>query len=291
MRCCQDGCTRGRTALKLLICLAALCWAPVALGEVELKFGVYASDKPTVVVKKFHPVILALEGILSERLGQQVSVKLQVASSYQKGIEAAASGEVDIARVGPASYVEIKRRNPLVRILAMESKRGGKTFNGVICVAEHSPIHDVQALKGKTFAFGNANSTIGRYLAQQYLADHGVLAGHLSHYEYLGRHDTVGHAVGAGQFDAGALKEGTFKRLAKQGVPIRRIAQFPNVTKPWIARSGLDDDLFRGLRESLLSLDEPNALKALKKDGFLPGDDADYAAIRHAIESNERFFQ
>ena len=92
MRCCQDGCTRGRTALKLLTCLVALCWAPVSLADVELKFGVYASDKPTVVVKKFHPMLSALEGMLSERLGQQVSIKLQVASSYQIGIEAAASG-------------------------------------------------------------------------------------------------------------------------------------------------------------------------------------------------------
>lgn len=124
-----------------------------------------------------------------------------------------------------------------------------------------------------------------------YLAQHGVLASDLEHYDYLGRHDKVGHRVGAGQFDAGALKEGTFKRLVKQGVPIPTIAQFPNVTKPWIARFGLDDALFQALRQSLLSLDDSKALRALRKDGFLPGDDADYAGIRLAIEGNGRFFQ
>ncbi len=291
MHYCQAGRMRCRIVRNLLICLMTLCWAPVSLGDVELRFGVYATDKPTVVVKKFGPMVAELQRLLTKRSSRQVRIKLEVASTYEKGIQAAASGEVDIARVGPASYVEIKRRAPGIRVIAMESARGGKQFNGVICVAEHSPIQDVAGLKGKTFAFGDANSTIGRYLAQQYLAEHGVLAADLAHYKYLGRHDLVGHAVGGAQFDAGALKEGTFRRLVKQGVPIRKIAEFPNVTKPWIARAGLDEDLVLAIRESLLSLDDPRALKALKKDGFLPGDDADYQRIRAAVENNGRFFR
>ncbi len=291
MQYCRRGHVGCRIVRNLLIFIITLCWVPVSLGEVDLRFGVYAADKPTVVVKKFGPMVAELQRRLTENLGREVLIKLEVASTYEKGIQAAASGEVDIARVGPASYVEIKRRAPGIRIIAMESAGGGKQFNGVICVAEQSPIQDVAELKGRTFAFGDANSTIGRYLAQQYLAEHGVLAADLKHYKYLGRHDLVGHAVGSGQFDAGALKEGTFRRLVKQGVPIRNIAEFPNVTKPWIARSGLDDGLVRAIRESLLSLDDPRALKALKKDGFLPGDDADYKPIRAAVENNGRFFR
>ncbi len=291
MQYCLRGRVGCRTVRNLLISLLTLCSAPVSSGAAELKFGVYAADKPTVVVKKFRPMVAELQRTLTGNLGREVTIKLEVASTYEKGIQAVASGEVDIARVGPASYVEIKRRSPGVTVLAMESAGGGKQFNGVICVAEHSPIQDVTELKGKTFAFGDANSTIGRYLAQQYLVDHGLMAANLGHYEYLGRHDKVGHAVGTGQFDAGALKEGTFKRLVKQGVPIRKIAEFPNVTKPWIARSGLEAGLVQVIRESLLSLDDPGALKALKKDGFLPGDDSDYARIRSAVENNGRFFR
>ena len=47
----------------------------------------------------------------------------------------------------------------------------------------------------KSFAFGNELSTIGRYLAQQYLMQHGIHEKDLSHYKYLGRHDRVGTAV------------------------------------------------------------------------------------------------
>ncbi len=266
-------------------------WAPAPLADFQLSFGVYATDKPTVVVKKFKPMVRALERALTKNLGQPVDVKMQVASTYEKGIEAIAWGRVDFARLGPASYVQVKHKAPGVQILAIESIKGKKEFKGVICASQAAPVQKVFDLKGKRFAFGDPNSTIGRYLAQQHLMGQGVRAGDLAHYEYLGRHDRVGHAVGAGQFDAGALKESTYKRLVKQGVPLRLIAEFPNVTKPWISRSDLDERVVGALRESLLTIREPRALKALKKDGFLPGHDSDYALVRTAINNNTLFFQ
>ena len=36
---------------------------------------------------------------------------------------------------------------------------------------------------------------------------------------------------------------------------------------------------------------DPEALRVLKKDGFLPGDDADFDVIRSAIEDNDLFFR
>jgi phosphonate transport system substrate-binding protein len=94
-----------------------------------------------------------------------------------------------------------------------------------------------------------------------------------------------------GKFDAGALKESTFKRLVKKGEPLRSIASFPNVTKPWVASSGLEPEIRQALRRTLLDLKDPNVLKALKKDGFLPGSDEDYAMIRGAIQNSKKFFQ
>ena len=35
---------------------------------------------------------------------------------------------------------------------------------------------------------------------------------------------------------------------------------------------------------------DKKALKALKKDGFVPGSDEDYAIIREAINKNHQFF-
>ena len=96
-------------------------------------------------------------------------------------------------------------------------------------------------------------------------------------------------AVGRKKYAAGALKEGTFKKLVAAGEPIRAIASFPNVTKPWIAKAGMEPRLFEAIHQTLLALEDDGALKALKKDGFLSGDDSDYDSIREAIEASRSF--
>lgn len=273
--------------LFILVYLAS----SVALAEVSLNFGVYASDKPTTMVKKFKPILNDLEEIMSRELDEPVSIRMQISSSYENGIQAIASGKVDFARLGPASYVEVVKLDPAVRLLAMESKEGSKRFNGVICASGLNQIQSVNDLKGKRFAFGDEKSTIGRYLSQQYLLQHGIKAADLGSYEYLGRHDRVGYAVAAGEFDAGALKESTFKKLLKKGVVLRPIATFQNVTKPWVARSGLRERVFSVLRLALLEYNNPGGLKALGKDGFVAGSHEDYIPIITAVRNNPEFFE
>jgi len=262
-----------------------------ANADIQLKFGVYTSDKPSEMVKSFRPMLNAIESGLANRLGEPVKIRMQVAKSYEKGVNELATGAVDFARFGPASYITAKESNPGIRILAIESKKGRKEFNGVICVADNSPLQGMEDLKGKRFAFGNEHSTIGRYLSQLYMQEHGIRVGDLAAYEYLGRHDAVGAAVAAGQFDAGALKESTYKKMVDKGLSLRAIATFKNITKPWIARSGMPDRIYESLQVVLLEMDDPDAFGALKKDGFLAGTDADYATIRTAMQQNQKFFE
>ncbi len=274
-----------------LICTFVLAAIPAASSAIEnLSFGVYTSNKPTAMVKQFRPVLNAIEAHMSKTLGEEVRIRIQVAQNYKQGVEHLTSGKVDFSRFGPASYVEAKKANSNLVIIALESKDGEKTADGVICVREDSPIMDISDLKGKSFAFGDEQSTIGRYLSQQYLAKHGIFAADLSRFDYLGRHDKVGTDVGAGNYDAGALNESTFKKLVAKGEPIRVIAKFPNVAKPWIARSGLPEKIMDAVRLALLEMDDPVALKSLKRDGFLPGTDRDYAVIRESIDNNHVFF-
>ncbi len=255
----------------------------------QLRFGVYTSDSATEMVQKFRPVLSVLDKTISARLGKSVETTLVVASTYERGVEDLVTGRVDFARTGPASYVMAKEMNDRIEIIAIESKKGSKVFLGVICVHEESAIKNVGELKGESFAFGDARSTIGRFLAQEMLVEHGIRAADLASFDYLGRHDKVGMAVGRKRYTAGALKEGTFKKLVSAGEPIRVLASFPNVTKPWIARSSLAPEVFDAIQQALLGMNDAKALKALKKDGFLPGDDSDYAPIREAIDASRSF--
>lgn len=273
--------------------LLTLAVSNSALAEeaIRLNFGVYSSNKPSAMVKIFKPTLKELESRMSVKLGREVDIRMQIAKDYDQGISHLTSGKVDFSRFGPASYLEAKRMNKDIKIAAMESANSSKVFYGVIAVRNDSDIKQPAQLRNRSFAFGDEGSTIGRFLSQRFLYEHDILADDLSSYEYLGRHDKVGTAVGAGDFDAGALNESTFKKLVEKGEPIRELVRFPNVTKPWIARSGLDPVVFNALKESLLELKNKDALKGLKTDGFLEGSDSDYSQIRAAMENNFQFFE
>ena len=184
-----------QVAPLMLIALAA-CRSSFA--EVNLTFGVYASDKPTQMIQSFRPLLNDLEVLVSNKLGERVAIKIQISKTYEEGIDELVNGKVDFARFGPASYVAAKQRNDNIRLIAIESHKGKKAFNGVICVKSGSKIKSVKDLAGKTFAFGDKTSTIGRYLSQKHLAANGITAKSLKSYEYLDRHDKVATAVAAG---------------------------------------------------------------------------------------------
>ncbi|MCP3943734.1 MAG: phosphate/phosphite/phosphonate ABC transporter substrate-binding protein [Desulfobacteraceae bacterium] len=263
----------------------------ISHAGVELTFGLYTSDQPTALKKMFAPILKNLEEKMNVKLGEQVKIKIVHSRTYEQGINKLVDGKVDFVRFGPASYIEAKQKNPGIQILAVEANKGKKVFNGVICVAQTSTIQSVADLKGKSFGFGDKRSTIGRYLSQQYLVQNGIKASDLSNYEYLKNHKAVAIAVARGKFDAGALKENTYLKIKKTGAAIRSIASFPNMTKPWIARSGLPDKIRTALKESLLEIKDPEVLKKLKKSGFLPGNDDDFKVIRYSIKNNDLFFK
>jgi len=252
-----------------------------------ITFGVYTSDKPTAMYQKFKSIIDYLQDRITQN-GSNATVKLRIFPSYTAAVDALVEGNVDFMRFGPASYIMAKDRDENIRLLAMEHKKNKKRFYGVFIVAKNSPINTIKELKGKSFAFGNKNSTIGRYLSQAELVKAGLRSADLTKYDYLGRHDKVALAVAVGNYDAGVVKENTFKKYA-ESKNLKKIAQFPNVTKPWAVRSGFDDNLFAILQQGLLELKDKKTLKALKQDGFLVAEDSDYDFVRKGMRLSEEF--
>ena len=56
-----------------------------------------------------------------------------------------------------------------------------------------------------------------------------------------------------------------------------------------MARSGLGHTLHKTLAVSLISLDDPVALKSLKATSLVPSRDQDYAVIRESMKAAEKF--
>ncbi len=270
------------------VALSCIFQSP-AIAQINLTFGTYAADKPTETVRKFIPFLDYLAKEMSLALGEPVTIKIRIASQYSYGISDLTEGRVDFARFGPASYVTAKEQNPDIQIIAMETKNGKKTFKGIIAVNSESNINTLPDLKGYSFAFGDKLSTIGRYLAQAQLLEAGISGEDLESFAYLGRHDKVGAAIGNKDYDAGALKESTYKKMRARNTPIKAIFSFDNVTKPWIARAGLTPRIYAALNTTMLKASDQGALKNISKSGFLSGEDSDFDIIRSAMTRSEQF--
>lgn len=272
--------------VMLIISIAVLFLT--AKETLHLTFGVYQSDKATIMYRKFTPVLEYLQDDLEKRLENPVSIQLRIFKDYEEANDAITAGEVDFVRFGPASYIIAKKRNSRVKLLVMEERKGKKRFNGVVIVQSESPYKKLQDLKGSDFAFGASKSTIGRYLIQAELVKVGVYDKDFNSYNYLGRHDKVYKSVEIGDYQAGSVKETTYKRYNKEN-SMRVLFSFENVTKPWIARAGLDAKSFKAIQETLLSLEDPTILKELKVTGFLPTSDEEYEYVRESMELVSQF--
>ncbi len=264
--------------------------AATAQELLQLNFGVFSDNRPSAMVTLFKPTLAAIEAGMAQHLQRPVEIRLQIAGELDASIASLANGLFDFSRLQPAAYVDARRANQGIQLLAIEQVDEDDPYLGIIAVQAISTTRSVQELKGKSFAFGDEGSTIGRYLSQQYLQQQGVLAADLARYEYLGRNDRVGTAVAAGDYDAGALDGDTFRSLVNAGEPLRELARFTNVTQPWVARSDLPADITDALQETLLGLDDAELLKTLNISGFAPADDERYQSTRRAMEDNYRFF-
>ncbi len=274
-----------RTLLLLLLCCSAHATQDKPL---RLNFGVYPSDRATVMYRKFSPILDAIRVPLETQLKQEVDIHLTIFEDYESGIKALANGEIDFVRFGPSSYILAEQLNPDIQLLAMELRKGLKRFNGLIIAHKDANIKDIVDLEGKTFAFGNKNSTVGRFLAQALMADQGVTAESFSSFDFLGRHDLVAKAVITRTHDAGALKDSTYKKLCDPE-EIIVVRAFANVTKPWIARSGLSKEICDAITASLLLLQDNTVIGELGCSGFSKATQKDYDLVREGMKNSEAF--
>jgi len=261
---------------------------PVETPSLSLNFGVYQSEKATQMYRSFTPILDSLTASMEATLHRPVDIKLVIFKDYLDGITSLADGGVDFVRFGPASYVTAKVKQSGVQLIAMETEGGDKRFKGVVIVRKDSPIQTLQDLRGKKFAFGDPNSTIGRYLVQAELVNAGIYKSDLADSKYLGRHDIVVSAVEIGDFDAGSVMKSAFDKANAKGT-LRVLATFDNVTKPWVARKGLDKATIEAIQSGLYSIQDPAILKELKISGFVPTSEDEYKLVRDGMQLAERF--
>lgn len=255
-------------------------WAQAAMS---LRIGLLPSDSALEVLRESE----TLKADLEQRLGMQVEVV--VGTDYAATVEALRFGRIDVAFLGPVSYVLGSERADF-EAFAMPTHEHGATFNALVIAPTSKPVRSLSDLRGVDIAFGDVASTSGHWVPRFMLQSAGLTAGDDYQARFLGSHDAVALAVARGMVAAGVLSRPILERLIADGRisegAVVVIAESPPIPEyAWTFGPGLDADLREEIREAFLAIDDPAILSVFDAEGFVPASDGDYDVVRQWMES------
>ncbi|MFZ4287212.1 phosphonate ABC transporter substrate-binding protein [Variovorax sp. HJSM1_2] len=227
--------------------------------------------------------------MLSSALG--MSVKPFVAADYNGAIEALRSKRLDVAYLGPFSYVLGASIADIEAFAVAETKKAGRSFYySQIMAHKDSGIKTVADLKGKTFAFVDPTSTSGHLFPKAGLIKAGFNPDKdFGRVIFSGSHDSSAIAVQNKKVDAAAIADRILdaaiaKGLAKREDLVQVWRSDPIPESPTVWRRDLPADLKTRIQAAFLQVkDIPWSDQGLL-NGFHPTNDAAYNIIRETAK-------
>ncbi len=243
--------------------------------------GVIPRDNPRILYEKYQPLLDYLS------VKTPYAYELVLKKNYEETVTALATGETDIALLGPLTYLEAHARYGVLCILKPRGADGTSRYKSVVIRKAGNPRKPLSDLKGKTIAFAASKSTSGNLIPRYLLATSGIHLNDLKGYANFDYHDSVVKAVLKGQYDAGAVQDSVARKYAKLG--IETVAESRDIpTGPLVAGPGIPYLVMENIRKALLALTPSDdrgktILGRLDEDlrqGFTEASDGDYAGIR-----------
>ena len=227
----------------------------------------------------------AMMDMLSKALG--MPVKPFVAADYNGVIEALRSKRLDVAYLGPFSYVLGATVADIEAFAVAETKKAGRTsYHSQVIAHKDSGIKTVADLKGKNFAFVDPSSTSGHLFPKAGLMKAGLNTDKdLGRVIFSGSHDSNAIAVQNKKVDAAAIADRILDAAIAKGLAKREDLTIvwrsdPIPESPTVWRKDLSPDLKKRIQAAFLQVkDIPWSDQGLL-NGFHPTNDAAYDVIR-----------
>jgi phosphonate transport system substrate-binding protein len=237
--------------------------------------------------------MLAQSKDILDALEKSMGMKVQgfVATDYNGVIEALRAKHLDIAYLGPFSYVLATTVTPVEAFVIAETAKAGRTYyHSQIITLKTSVIKTLDDLKGRNFAFVDPASTSGYAFPLAGLLKAGIEPKRdFKNVIFTGAHDANAVAVANGKVDAAtiadrildaAIAKGHIK--ADQIQVVWRSAPIPE--SPMVWRKDLPDDLKAKIKAGFLSIKDLNWSDQGKLNGFRETSDAAYDVVRETAK-------
>lgn len=286
--------------MRSVKCLIALLVALLLTPVVQAAQCTQQSLRIAVIPKKSMEELLQEQRPLIERLSKATGIAVEIvpSSSYESVVDAIVSGGVDIAWLGPASYMLAYQRDPRIEPFASLTiahgyfTPAGHHYQALLLAG--SKIPDIEALRGKRVVLTDPASTSGNIVPN---AEFSAVVGQpLSQFfgavAYSGSHDKSLDALLAGKADAvfvssvradeylnrGLIGRDTFKVLWRSE---------PIYYDPFVFSGTLCGALKERIRNAMLNDQQGLAqfLDSQEASGIVPVSHAEYAPLLRMMEA------
>ena len=163
-------------------------------------------------LKRFQP----LADYLSKHLG--VAVSLSAPRTSKEQISRIANNVDDLAYLSPLAYAMLGESRSKFTLLAREARHGVPFIFSHIVVRKDSRLVTLNQLSKTKFAFESPDSTMGYMVPRFVLLRAGIGLGDLSSHAFLGSSRNIALGILMGDFQAGAIREWTYKAYQNRGL-------------------------------------------------------------------------
>ena len=195
------------TALAMLLATATYAQAQKPL---EFGVGLFQPDK-----EKNDATYKPLADYLARQLGRPV--KLRTVDSWEGLAKSLASGETDMALMGPWGYV-LANHQAGAEAVATILYQGKPEYFAIMISGPNSGINKIDDMKGKTFAFGDKGSTSGYLIPNHEFMLRGIDPDKFFSKVIYTKHQAIETQVTRGELDAGADYNRNRDAMIEQGL-------------------------------------------------------------------------
>lgn len=214
---------------------------------------------------------------LSTELG--IDVVEHEGGSYAIGIEAMASGNIDIMLASPMSYYQANKLAGAELLVTPTLPGGTNYYTAFITQSDNEKINSLEDLKGSNFAFVNAASSSGYLypkgtLVQEFNLDPDLVEQSGYFFEnvtFSESHQNSLMGVIMDDYEAAAVAYSAIEAMAEAGAvnmeEIKVVGQTEKIPDAsYIIRGDLPEDLKEAIQEAFVSFEDEKYFEALHKD-------------------------
>ena len=266
--------------------MAATCENPEALT-----LAIIPTEESVAELQLYKPVTDRMEKLTGKK------IQFFMPTSYASVVEGLLSKFVDVAVLGPYSYVIANSKDKSIEVFATYAKRPGHMqeegpgYRGVLISKRGSKFTSIDSLKGSTLGLTDPGSTSGNLMPR--VAFTKVIGKDLEKFfgkvVYTGSHELSSVAVVEGKVDAAFVATHRFDNVVNKGEASLDGVNIlwksdPIPQDPFVYRNTLCENIKAKIRETFLDLKgQPGAKKFLdnvKSNKFVKMSSDDYNIIR-----------